>query len=290
MQIVTLVRQMMAVGLECRRLLVALGGRQAGGLGLAGALRQVVDLQGQVGDAVVVGQEFLQVGADRVAVLARFDEHVRRRGGHPRRDLPDVQVMDLGDVRAAGHRGAEGGQVEPGGRRLEEDPPGGADQPRAGPQHEDHHDQRGDRVGAVEPAGQDDDRGHRGRGERVQVGQHVRDRALYVEAAPPAAAVRPGEQPARRQVDDHPGEGDAKHQAAGYRLGRDKPAHGLVGEPRGEQDQRDAVRLGGEDLQAAQPVGVPAAGRPSRHPGRDEGEPDRRRVGEHVRGIGQQRE
>ena len=56
MQIVTLVRQMMAVGLEWRRLLVVLGGRQAGGRGLASALRQVVDLQGQVGDAVVVGQ------------------------------------------------------------------------------------------------------------------------------------------------------------------------------------------------------------------------------------------
>jgi hypothetical protein len=58
----------------------------------------MVDLQGGVRDAVLAAQEDLEVGADRVAVFARRDQHVRGGGGQARGDLPDVQVMDLGDV------------------------------------------------------------------------------------------------------------------------------------------------------------------------------------------------
>ena len=61
-----------------------------------------------------------------------------------------------------------------------------------------------DRVGAGEPGGEDDDGGRHGRRERVQVGEHVSDGALHVEAAPLARPAGPGEQPARRQVDDDP--------------------------------------------------------------------------------------
>ena len=41
---------------------------------------RVVDLEGGVGDAVLHAQELFQVGADRVAVRSRRDQHVRRRG------------------------------------------------------------------------------------------------------------------------------------------------------------------------------------------------------------------
>jgi Ser/Thr protein kinase RdoA (MazF antagonist) len=147
-------------------------GRQAG----------VVDLEGGVGDAVLAAQIGFQVGADRVAVLARRDEHMRRGGGHARGDLPDVQVMDLGDVLAAGHGLADRRRVEPGWRRLEEDPPGIPDQPGARVHHQRHHDQRGDRVGPVEPGQQDDQARHRRRRERVQVGDDVLERPGQVEA------------------------------------------------------------------------------------------------------------
>ena len=89
----------------------------------------VVDLEGGVGDAVLPAQVALQVGADRMAVLARRDEHVRGGRGQARGDLPDVQVMDFGDVRAGGHRGADGGGGQAGGRRLKEDPSRLPDQP-----------------------------------------------------------------------------------------------------------------------------------------------------------------
>jgi Ser/Thr protein kinase RdoA (MazF antagonist) len=149
----------------------------------------VVDLEGGVGDAVLPAQVALQVGADRMAVLARRHEHVRGGGGHPRGDLPDVQVVDLGHVRAAGHSGAHRRRVEPGGRRLEEDPPGVPDQAGARVHHQDDDDQRGDRVRPGEPGRQDDDARHRRRRERVQVGDDVLERAGQVEAARGAVPV-----------------------------------------------------------------------------------------------------
>ena len=185
--LVALTGLMAAIGLQRRWRPGGIVGREAGSRGMGSAVGQVVDLQGQVGDAVVVGQESLEVGADRVAVLARLDKHVRRRGGHPGRDLPDVQVMDLSHVRAASHCRSECRWVEPCRGRLKEDPSGSADQPRTGVQHENHHDERGDRVCAGEPARQHHDGGSHGGHERVQVGEDVRDRALHVQAAPPVA-------------------------------------------------------------------------------------------------------
>lgn len=64
---------------------------------------RVVDLKGQVRDAVLPGEQGLEVGADRVAVLAGFDEHVRGGGGHSGRYLPHMQVMNLRHVRPRGH-------------------------------------------------------------------------------------------------------------------------------------------------------------------------------------------
>jgi len=154
-------------------------GRQAG----------VVDLEGGVGDAVLAAQVVLQVGADRVAVLARRDQHVRGGGGHARRDLPDVQVVDLGHVRAAGHRRTHRRRVEPGRRRLEKDPPGIPDQPGARVHHQDDDDQGGDRVRPGEPGRQDDDPRHRGRRKRVQVGDDVLEGAGEVEAPRRAVPV-----------------------------------------------------------------------------------------------------
>jgi Ser/Thr protein kinase RdoA (MazF antagonist) len=95
----------------------------------AGPQRRVVDLQGGVGDVVVAGQKGLQVRADRVAVFAWRDQDVGGGGGHTRGDLPDVQVVDLGDVPARRHRGADRRRIQSRGRGLEEDPAGLLDQP-----------------------------------------------------------------------------------------------------------------------------------------------------------------
>ena len=252
--------------------------------------RGVVDLEGQVGDAVLAGQHRLQVGADGVTVLVGLDQHVGRGGGHAGRDLPDVQVMHLGDVTPGRHLGAQGRRVEVGRRRLQEDAPRFADQPAARPQHERDHHQGGDRVGAGEPGDQDEDGG-------VAVAANAYRSVSTWAAAPsmlrlrrPRPPVRPGQQPARRQVDADPGQRHAEHQRAGHRVGGDQPADRLVGQPDRQQHQRDAVGLGGEDLQAAQPVGVPAAGRPPGDPGRDDRQADGGGIGDHVRRVGQQRE
>src|SRR3954468_5127405 len=60
---------------------------------------RVVDLQGGVLDPESLVQDVLELAADAVAVLASADEHVRGEGGKARADLPDVEVMDVGDAR-----------------------------------------------------------------------------------------------------------------------------------------------------------------------------------------------
>jgi Ser/Thr protein kinase RdoA (MazF antagonist) len=256
-------------------------GRQAG----------VVDLEGGVGDAVFAAQIGLQVGADRVAVLARGDQHVRGGGGLARGDLPDVQVVDFGHVRAAGHRRAHRRRIEPGRRCLEEDPARFADQPGARVHHQDDDDQGGDRVRPGEPGRQDDDSRYGGRRERIQVGDDVLERPGEVEAPRRAVpAARPGDQQGGRHVDRDPGQRDAEHRAAGHRGRRHQVPDGGVAKPRRQQHQRDAIGLRGQDLGALEAVGVAAGRRPGGQPAGDQHERDRRRVGQHVRRVGDQRE
>jgi hypothetical protein len=62
----------------------------------------------------------------------------------------------------------------------------------------------------------------------------------------------------------------------------DHPVDRFVDEVRREQQQRDAVRLGGQDLDPLEAVGVSAGRRAGREPDRDQREHDGDRVGEHV--------
>jgi purine-cytosine permease-like protein len=269
----------------------------------------VVNLQGGVADAVLAAQEGDQSRPDRVAVRARRDEHVRGGGGHARGDLPDVQVMDLGDTGARRHRRAHLRGIQARGRRLEEDPPGRPDQVGPGAHHEHHHHQRGDRVGPGEPGQHDDQARHRGGGERVQIGDDVPERARDVQAPRPVAgrpvaarpvaarpvaarpaAARPGDQQGRHRVDDHAGQRHGQHRPAGHGLRRHQPPDRPVSEPGREQDQGDPVGLCRHDLGAPQAVGVAAGRRPGRQPDGDQDQRDGRRVGQHVRGVGDQGE
>ena len=138
----------------------------------------------------------------------------------------------------------------------------------------------------VEAGGEHDDAGDRGGRERVGVGEEVLVGALDVERR----AVGLGELARRDQVHDEAGERDDDHRPAA-RIGRiDQPFDRAEGDEAREHEQRRAVRLRGEHLHPAEAEGdVPVRG-PSDEPDHDEREEERAGVGQHVRGVGDQRE
>jgi hypothetical protein len=75
-------------------------------VGLAFVIADVVDLQGCVGDAVLVGEKDFQVAAAGVAIFATTDEDVGREGRKTGRDRPYVEVVDLQDTLRADHPAA----------------------------------------------------------------------------------------------------------------------------------------------------------------------------------------
>src|SRR6185437_16126482 len=111
------------------------------------------------------------------------------------------------------------------------------------------HEEGGDGVGAGEPGGHDDDPGDDGADEPVQVGQHVPERALDVQAG----AVGLGQHPGGGHVDDDPGGRDGDDRAAvdGGRV--DEAADRLGGDDPADHEQRDPVAGGGQDLRALEP-------------------------------------
>jgi len=62
---------------------------------LAFVIADVVDLEGGMGDTVLVFQQFFEVAAAGVAVLALAYEDVGGEGWEARCDGPDVEVVDL---------------------------------------------------------------------------------------------------------------------------------------------------------------------------------------------------
>ena len=78
---------------------VRLGQREHGGVGGVGCRGRagVVDLQGGVGDRVVLGQDLFEVRRRRHGSRRRVDQHVRGERDIAGGDLPDVQVVDLLD-------------------------------------------------------------------------------------------------------------------------------------------------------------------------------------------------
>ena len=61
----------------------------------------MVDLQRRVADAEALAQQLLQLAPAAVAVVVGRDDDVRGERREARRDLPDVQVVDLDDALAA---------------------------------------------------------------------------------------------------------------------------------------------------------------------------------------------
>ena len=92
------------------------------------------------------------------------------------------------------------------------------------------------------------------------------------------------------EVDPDPDEGDHEDRPSVRRRRRDETANGAVDDQAGEDEQRRAVRLRGEDLRAAEPERAVPARRLRREPQHDERHHERARVGEHVRRVGEERE
>jgi hypothetical protein len=67
----------------------------------------VVDLQRRMVDPEATLEHGLELTPDRVAVVAVVDEDVCRERGEAGGDLPDVQIVDVGDVPMRGERGAD---------------------------------------------------------------------------------------------------------------------------------------------------------------------------------------
>ena len=70
------------------------------------AVRGVLDLERRVVDLEAAVELLLELASDAVAVLVPGHEHVGRERGKARGDLPDVQVVDVGDARMQGSRGS----------------------------------------------------------------------------------------------------------------------------------------------------------------------------------------
>ena len=110
--------------------------------------------------------------------------------------------------------------------------------------------------------------------------------ALDVEAP----AVRARKHPRGREIDDYADERHGEHEAA-LHVGRvDQAAHRLEQDQQGEHEQRHAVGLGGEDLDALEAVGHHALRRARGQADGHQRERDRGRIGEHVAGVREQRE
>ncbi len=231
-------------------------------------------------------QQRLHLAPRAVAVGLAAHEHVRRERREAARDLPHVQVVDLHDVRQRDQRAADLLGVELRGCGLEEDPPGRPHQPPARADHQRRDRKRGDRVGALEAEDQDHARRQRRAEEPVEVGQDVLEAALDVEVRAVCARQLPG----RHDVQDGAGNGHRQDQPGPHVRRLDEPVDRLEDDEAGDHQQRDAVGLRGEDLQASEAERERALGRARGELERQQREAERARVGEHVAGVGEQRE
>ena len=103
----------------------------------------------------------------------------------------------------------------------------------------------------------------------------------------PIATAQQGE---RDHVDQQTKHGDRQHQAALHRDGRDQTAQRLDGDPTDDRHQGDAVHEGGQNLEAMVTVGAAPILRLAAEAKCDPGQRQRGGVGEHVAGIGEQRQ
>ena len=146
----------------------------------------------------------------------------------------------------------------------------------------------GDRQDRIDrrPSGRDDDRsGDDRRGRSEQIGDHVQQRATQVQRA-----LTAGENPRREEIGKQAGAGDPEQQSARDGLRNEQTAHRLDGDEDDQREQGERVDECGDHLGARIAVARAARRRPARDPAGEDREAERCRVGEHVPGVGDERE
>ena len=91
-----------------------------------------------------------------------------------------------------------------------------------------------------------------------------------------------------RDVDGEAEGGDQQHWSAQHLDGVAQAGDRLGDDPDGDHEQRRAIDQGGQHLEAGMAVGAGRCCRASADPEGVPGETQRRRIGEHVAGIGQE--
>ena len=219
-----------------------------------------------------------------MTVGARLDEDMRRHRREAAADGPDVEVVDVRDVRHREHR--LGDLARLGGRHLEQDPRRVAQQHEARRKDQYGDDEARDRVPLV-PAGRQHQRAGGGRPqERREIRGHVQERAADIEAL----AARARQHGGGDQADCGARERDDEHDTAAH-VGRvDEAADRRVHDHDADHHQHDPVHVRCENLEPAEAERPASVGRPHRKRRRDQREPQSRRVGEHVAGVREQGE
>ncbi|CWB20139.1 Uncharacterised protein [Streptococcus pneumoniae] len=249
----------------------------------AGALH----LQGGMGDTVTVAQHPARAGKHGAVVRALVSDQVGRGHVHPRRQGPQVQVVDLlhpldrvqvtGDVlRVHPLRGvlAQHRDHLPAQNHRPDD--------------DEDRDERRDHDVPDRLAGEDDQHAgdhdtHRPGG----VGDHLVVGALDVQAVlGPAAQQQHGD-----DVDHQAGEADREHGAGGHLRRVTQPADGLDHHVHPDREHRQHRQRRGEHLGPVGAIGASPRGvRPARDARRQQRRTQHHHIGSHVPGIRQQRQ
>ncbi len=147
--------------------------------------------------------------------------------------------------------------------------------------------ERGDEIGSHPPR-EPDRRSRRQRTQRAQqVTDDVEPRAVHVEAPLPVAVPQHRQ---RRTIDEQSAGRDAHHRSGEHLVRIAEALDRFPHQPHDDEPQEQTVDQGRQDLDARQGPGVPRGGGATGHPERPQREQERRRVGEHVAGVGEQRE
>jgi len=246
----------------------------------------VVHLQRRVIEVELLAQHQFERAAGSVAVDARRDKHVGRQDWMPGRKLPQVQIVDLFHVLAVRHRDADVARREPLRRSLQEHANRLLLQRPARAQHQPGHEERRNRVGAIEAGRQNDDARDKRSGKGVEVGDDVLKAAFDIETL----AVGLRQNPRRRKIDCDASPSDDCHREPADVRWMDQPHDRLVDDDGAEDEQHGAVGLPAEHLGAAAAVGQTLAARLLHVAENGERQRKRAGVGQHMRRVGQQGE
>ena len=204
---------------------------------------------------------------------------------------PDVDIVDDGDARQFLDHAAQAIDVDVPGNALQQHVDHLGKQAPGAQQNQDGHHGAGDRVGDIPVVGPDQDRRHHNRHRTQQIGDHVPVGRLDVDAVSGGGVQHPGDQ----GVDAEPDGPDDQHQSTldiVIVIAGDAARDAVVGLQQDQcrdDPQGEGVRQRRQDLRAMVAEGALRGRRAGGEVNGEQGEPDRRRVGEHVSGVRQQR-